>query len=192
MAAERRGIALIIVVVSMAVMLIMATVILANTASTMQRDNIQAGVTQLLRFGFEIGDNEKRPSFRGDVGTHPSRLSDLYTPITVAGRNSCGANYSGAQVNSWRGPYHLVPMQRDANYQLFPGLLVSDTLQRTPPSGGGAGTLSLVMRNVPLETAEDLGRAFDGIASGAGPRITFTPNGNSPIDVFYNVPIDRC
>jgi hypothetical protein len=192
MAADRRGIALIIVIVSMAVMLVLATVILANTASTMQRDHIQAGVTQLIRFGFEIGDNEKRPSFRGDIGAHPGRLSDLYVPITTARRNSCGTFYSGAEVGRWIGPYHLVPMQRDANYQLFPGLLVSDTLERVPATGNGPATLQIVMRNVALQTAEDLGRAFDGIASGAGPRITFTPNGTSPIDVRYNVPIDRC
>lgn len=190
MAANRRGVALVFVVVAIAVMFIMATVILANTASNLQQANTLSGVTQLRRFGFEVGENLKRPSFRGDIGTYPGRLSHLYAKITTADRNSCGATYSGAQVSNWQGPYHLIPMERDVNYQLFPGLVASDTLQRSPASG--AGVLSIVMRAVPLETAQDLGRALDGVATGAGPQITFTQNGNNPIDVQFNVPIDRC
>lgn len=193
MAAERRrGVALIFVVVTLAVMLILATVILANTASVRQAEAVQSGLTELIRFGYEVGENQKKPSFRGDVVAFPARISHLYAKITTADRNSCGATYSGAEVGRWEGPYHLVPMVRDSNYQITPGVVVSDTLVRTPATGGGAGILSLVMKNVQLSTAQAFGLALDGVDTGAGPRITFTPSGNSPVTMYYNVPIDRC
>ena len=189
---ERRGVALIFVVVSLAVMLILATVILANTASARKADAIQSGITELIRFGYEIGDNEKKPSFRGDVTAHPGRLSHLYAKITTTDQNSCDIPYSGADVGKWNGPYHLVPMVRDKQYQLAPGVVASDTLQRTPASDNGPATLSIVMRNVSLDLAQGFGLALDGRSDGAGPRITFTASGTSPVTMLYNVQIDRC
>ncbi len=187
----RRGVALIFVVVTLAVMLILATVILANTASVRRAEAVQAGITELIRFGFEIGDNEKKPSFRGDVVTHPGRLSHLYVSITTSDLDSCGAPYSGAEVNSWEGPYHLVPMVRDRDYQLAPGVIAQDVLVRSSQVNGPA-ILSVVMPNVQLETAQAFGLAMDGVSTGAGPRITFTINGNNAVTMSYNVNIDRC
>jgi hypothetical protein len=192
MAADRRrGVALIFVVVTLAVMLILATVILANTASVRRAEAVLAGITELIRFGYEIGDNEKKPSFRGDVVAHPSRLSHLYSAITTGDMDSCGVPFSGAEANSWNGPYHLVPMVRDRDYQLAPGVIAQDALVRTGPTSGAA-TLAIVMNNVQLETAQAFGLALDGVSTGAGPKITFTPSGNSPVTMYYNVPIDRC
>ena len=188
---SRRGFALIFVVVTLAVMLILSTVILANTASARRSEAILAGLNELIRFGYEIGDNEKKPSFRGDVVAHPSRLSHLYVAITTGDRDSCGVPYSGAEANSWNGPYHLIPMRREQNYQLVPGVVVSDTLLRAPATGNGAATLSIVMRNVQRDIAEGFGMALDGVTTGAGPKITFAPN-LDPVDMYYNVPIDRC
>lgn len=188
---RRRGFALIIVVVTLAVMLILSTVILANTASARRADAVLAGLNELIRFGYEIGDNEKKPSFRGDVVAHPGRLSHLYVKITTGDRDSCGVPYSGAKANSWNGPYHLIPMVREMNYQLVPGVMVSDTLERNPPSGNGPATLSIVMKDVQLDMAQAFGMAMDGVSTGAGPKITFDPNVN-PVVMRYNVPIDRC
>lgn len=192
MAAERRGAALIFLVVTLAVMSILATVVLANTAGARQRDTIIQAVSELLRFGYEIGVNTKKPSFRGDVGNYPGRLSHLFQPINVTDRNSCGATYAASDANKWEGPYHLIPMVRDANYQMVPGIVASDTLFRTPTTGGASPLLSIALRNVPIETARDLGLAFDGVSTGAGPLITFTPNGTNPVSVFYNIPITAC
>jgi hypothetical protein len=193
MAADhRRGFALIFVIVTLAVMLILATVVLANTAGARQRDRTANAITELLRFGYEIGVNGKRPSFRGDVGAYPGRLSDLFQLITTTRQNSCGTNYSGSDAGKWEGPYHLVPMVRDSSYQLMPGLIAVDTLSRNPATGGANPVLRVVMRNVQLELAQDVGTALDGIATGAGPLITFTPNGTNPVSVFYNIPITGC
>lgn len=192
--AARRGVALIIVVVTIAVMLILSTVIVANTATSSYLFHLHAAAAELRRFGFEIGEASKKPSFQGDVGRNPGKLSHLYVKITTADRHSCGGTYSGANVNSWLGPYHLVPMARDSGYQISPGLNAIDTLVRTPPNAGGnqAGTLSITMRNVAVDFARDLGMIFDGVNTGAGPVITFIPNGTSPVDVRYNVTVLGC
>jgi len=192
MAAKRRGVALIFLVVTLAVMFILATVVLANTAGARQRDMVVQSVSELLRFGYEIGVNQKKPSFRGDVGNYPGRISHLFQTITTSDKNSCGTNYSGSDVGKWMGPYHLIPMVRDSFYQMIPGLIVIDTLIRTPTTGGTNPTLSLVMRNVAIEMAQDLGLAFDGVSTGAGPTITFTPNGTNPVSLFYNISIVAC
>src|SRR5688572_3976727 len=165
MAAERRGAALIFLVVTLAVMSILATVVLANTAGARQKDRVIQAVSELLRFGYEIGVNTKKPSFRGDVGNYPGRLSHLFQTITTADRNSCGQTYSGSDAGKWEGPYHLIPMIRDANYQMVPGIVASDTLDRVPDTGGANPTLAIRMHNVSLEMAQDLGLAFDGIST---------------------------
>ena len=192
MAVRRRGFALIFVVVTLAVMAILATVILANSAGGRERARVINAVTELLRFGFEIGSASKKPSFQGDIGKYPGRLSHLYAKIATTDNNSCGAAYSGADVNKWNGPYHLVPMVRDSNYQMMPGVIASDTLLRVPASGGGAATLSIVMRNVAIDLAQDLEMAIDGVSTGAGPQVTFTPNGSNPVTVLYNISITAC
>ena len=191
-ARSRRGVALIFLVVTLAVMFILATVVLANTAGARQRDRVVQAVAELLRFGYEIGVNTKKPSFRGDVGNYPGRLSHLFQPINTSDRNSCGNTYSGSDASKWIGPYHLIPMVRDSAYQMIPGLIAIDTLIRTPTTGGVNPILSIVMRNVAIEMAQDVGLAFDGISTGAGPTITFTPNGTNPVSLFYNIQITAC
>lgn len=187
----RRGVALIFLLVTLAVMLILATVVLANTAGARQRDMVVQAVSELARFGYEIGINTKRPSFRGDIGRFPGRLSQLYARITTTDRNICGNTYSGAEVGRFEGPYHLIPMVRDSAYQMIPGLIASDTLARRT-GAGGADTLQIVMRNVAIQMAQDLALAFDGVTTGVGPLIKFTPSGSNPVSVFYNIPITGC
>ena len=192
MAASRRGAALIFLVVTLAVMSILATVVLANTAGARQKDTLVQAVSELLRFGYEIGVNTKKPSFRGDVGNYPGRLSHLFQPINATDRNSCGNTYSASDASKWVGPYHLIPMIRDANYQMVPGIVASDTLIRTPTTGGASPTLAIALRNVSIETAQGLGLAFDGLSDGSGPTIKFTANGTNPVSVFYHIPITAC
>jgi hypothetical protein len=193
-AERRRGVALIFIVVTLAVMLIMATVIVVNTASSSHQARVRAAANALIRFRSEFGAQGNAPSFIQDLNQAPGRLSHLYVQLTNQDRDSCGQVYGKQEINNWRGPYHLVPMLRDSNYQIEPGIISIDTLIRTPPNATGQqpGILSMVMRNVSLEMAQDLGMALDGIPSGTGPQITFTPNGSNPVTVFFNVPILGC
>ncbi len=194
MAADRRGFALVFVVVTLAVMLILATVVLSNTASGRQRDRIIATTSALLRFKSEIGSQTNQPSYFGDVKLNPGLLSHLFVQIATTDSNACGQPYAGPDVNKFLGPYHLVTMVRRTQYQIEPGIILEDTLQRVPTTGPGnqAAILQLVMNNVAIADAQDLGAAMDGITTGAGPNITFTPAGSNPVTVYYNVPIVGC
>ena len=194
MAAERRGIALIFVVVTLAVLLILATVVVANTASGRHQERVRAATAALLRFRSEIGSQGNSPSFIQDLNDAPGRLSHLYVKLTNQDRNSCGVVYGNQEINNWRGPYHLVPMLRNMPYQIEPGLIANDALDREPDvaTGQQAGVLSIIMDNVAIDMAQDLGVAFDGVNTGAGPTITFTPSGTSPVQVKFNVNINGC
>jgi hypothetical protein len=195
MAAERRaGFALVFVVVALAVAMILGTVVLLNTSTAQQRARVQAVATALRRFEWELGTAPVQPTYRGDVRLYPLRLSYLFAKIATTDRNACGVVYAGADVGRWAGPYHLVPMLRANAYQVIPGVVVQDSLERTPTSGPQtqAAVLSLRMNNVALQDAQDIGLAFDGISTGAGPRITFTPGGSTPVTVRYNINIVGC
>lgn len=195
MAADgRRGVALIFVVVTLAVMLILATTILVNTASRGYQQRLFSATSALLRFRSEFGAQGNAPSFIQDLNQAPGRLSQLYQKLTNVDLDSCDQPFGNNEINNWRGPYHLVPMLKGEPYQIEPGLVAQDTLLRTPSTATGQqpGTLSIVMLNVQLELAQDLGFALDGVKTGAGPQITFTPNGTQPINVYFNVPINGC
>lgn len=195
MAADRRrGVALIFVVVTLAVMLILATTILVNTASRSHQQRVFAASSALLRFRSEFGAQGNAPSFIQDLNQAPGRLSQLYQKLTNVDLDSCDQPFGNNEINNWRGPYHLVPMLKGEPYQIEPGLVAQDTLLRTPTTATGQqpGILSVVMLNVQLELAQDVGLALDGVSTGAGPQITFTPNGTQPITVYYNVPINGC
>lgn len=195
MAADRRrGVALIFVVVTLAVMLILATTILVNTASRGYQQRLFSATSALLRFRSEFGAQGNDPSFIQDLNQAPGRLSQLYQKLTNQDLDSCDQPFGNNEINNWRGPYHLVPMLQGEPYQIEPGLVAQDTLLRTPSTATGQqpGTLSVVMLDVQLELAQDLGFAMDGVKTGAGPQITFSPNGSQPVTVYFNVPINGC
>lgn len=195
MAAEsRRGVALIFVVITLAVMLILATVIVANTASGRHQERVRQATSALLRFASEFGAQGNAPSFIQDLNQAPGRLSQLYVKLTNQDLDSCDQPFGNQEINNWRGPYHLIPMLKDSAYQIEPGLVADDTLMREPATATGQqpGTLAITMRNVAIEMAEDLGTALDGDALGDGPQLFFTKNGTQPVTVYFKVNIQGC
>jgi len=191
---QRRGVALIFVVVTLAVMLILATVIVVNSASGRQRERVRNASAALLRFESEFGSQGNTPSFIQDLNQAPGRLSQLYQKLDNQDLDSCDQPFGNQEINNWRGPYHLVPMLEGEKYQIEPGLVAEDTLDRDPNTATGQqpGVLKIVMLNVAIDLARDLGLAIDGVSTGAGPRVTFTPNGTNPVTVYYNVNIQGC
>lgn len=192
--AQRRGVALIFVVVTLAVMLILATVIVVNTASGRHRERVRAASSALLRFESEVGAQGNAPSFIQDLNQAPGRLSQLYQKLTNQDLDSCDQPFGNQEINNWRGPYHLVPMLKGEKYQIEPGLVAEDTLNRQPATATGQqpGILRIIMLDVSIDLAQDLGVAIDGVNTGAGPRVTFTSNGSNPVTVYYNINIQGC
>ena len=196
MAADRRnGFALTFVVVMLAVVAIVATVVVINSANATMRYNVQLAATALLRFRSEVGTKTgATPAFASDVGANPGHLSQLNGAITNADSNSCNQTYGNPNVNGWRGPYHLVPLLPNRQYQIERGLVVEDTLMRIPSTGPSNqnATLALIMFSVPADLAQGVGLALDGVSTGAGPTVIFTPNGSNPVTMYYYVPIVGC
>jgi len=197
MAAERplrRGFALIAAIVFVAVMAVIATVITVSLSGDNDARRIRKAADGLLRLAREI--DSVAPSFRTEVQAKPGRLTQLVIPITGAMPSACGVTFAeaaadqagtGAPGNGWNGPYHPVPIGA-AGYPIAPGFVATDVLA----ANGARTRLPIVMNNVAIADAEDLGLLVDGVSTGAGPVVTFTPNGTNPVTVSYNVLITGC
>jgi hypothetical protein len=195
----RRGFALVVVLIIVATFAVGATVILANVTGQQDAFRASRAAIVLNRLSIEFGKNGQNPSFVGDVGKYPGKLSHLVVPITTADKNDCGTNYTGGGSNSevgrWTGPYHLSPSRLDGTYDIAPGFVAEDTLHRVPATAANAsdpGLLEMVMLSVQLADAQALGLAVDGVTTGAGPKVLFTPNGNNAVTVYYATPLVGC
>lgn len=184
-ARARRGFALMIAVVSVAVMAILATVIFASlTGGGAGFDRITLATDILFRFKTEIIGSP--PSFYERIRTYPGQLHDLVEPITTTDVNSCGLPYSASpDVNNWLGPYHLIPFNENLGYTLSSGIVAQNTTIRTTFTNG-ALALAIVMNDITLADAQAMKAKVDGTS---GDTIAFTPNGDNPIVVQYRMPI---
>jgi hypothetical protein len=182
----RRGFALMIAVVSVAVMAILATVIFASLTSggAGSFDRITLATDILFRFKTEIIGAP--PSFYERIRTYPGELHDLVEPITTADVNSCGQAYSASpDVNNWQGPYHLIPFNEAFGYTLSSGIVAQNATIRTTFTNG-ALALGIVMNDITLADAQAIKAKIDGTS---GDTIAFTPNGDNPVVVHYRMPI---
>ena len=177
-----RGIALMVVLVTVAVIIVLATAITASISNEYNRILIAADA--LFRFKTEIIGAP--PSFYERIKSYPGHLIDLIEPITTAKTNSCGGFYKASpDVNNWLGPYHLIPYNPASGYTLSSGIVAQDATIRTTFTNG-ATALGIVMNDVQLADAQALKSRIDGTV---GDTIAFTPNGTNPISVTYRMPI---
>ena len=181
----RRGVVLVVAIVTIAVMAILATVISAALRPG-GVDRIVLASDILFRFKTEIIGAD--PSFYERLKVYPGQLSHLVFPITTSDRNSCRDFYKASpDVNNWRGPYHLVPWVPGQDYILALGISAEDTTVRTffsPP--GNAQALAIVMKDIQVADARALKARIDGVG---GDTIAFTENGDNPVTVHYRIPI---
>lgn len=185
-ARARRGFALMIAVVSVAVMAILATVIFASLSGggSGSFDRITLATDILYRFKTEIIGAP--PSFYERIRTYPGELHDLVEPITTSDVNSCGQAYSASpDVNNWQGPYHLIPFNESFGYTLSSGIVAQNATIRTTFTNG-ALALGIVMNDITLADAQAMKAKIDGTS---GDTIAFTPNGDNPVVVHYRMPI---
>ena len=179
---ERRGVALMIVLVSVAVLLVFALAISASISN--EFDRILIASDGLFRFKTEI--NGDPPDFFDKVKAYPGHLNDLIVPITTSKTNSCGQFYKQSpDVNNWLGPYHLVPFDPANGYALTTGIVAADSTHRMTFTDGSLA-LAIVMNDVQLADAQALKARIDGTS---GDTIAFTPNGTNAISVYYRIPI---
>jgi len=192
----RYGFSLVELVVSLAVILILAAVALPNVTGYLDQQRIEATIAQLS----EVRDALDSPGgFRQAVGANAGQLSELTTQIWNGAsgpppfpRNSCGNTFSNGQVNSWdsAGPYvnFFIP----ATGLVTPIGVAEDTLQRIPRSAT-AGVIRIVITNVAATDAQlldDAVDAGDGLAAGT---IHWSAPAGGVVTLYYQMPIDnRC
>lgn len=177
----RRGIVLVIVIVTVAVIAVLSTVIFASLSTGVDRIVQTADI--LFRFKTEIIGTP--PSFFERIRVYPGHLIDLIEPITTADVNSCGEFYKASpDVNNWQGPYHLVPFNPAEGYVLALGIQAQDATARTTFTNG-APALAIVLVGIQRQDAEALKLKIDG---STGDTIAFTLNESNRIIVHYRMP----
>lgn len=179
-----------------------------------------ANVDRAARVLAEIADGEGRvtgtggaTSFNQIIGqdkatvtANASKLSQLTTPITVNDVNSCGYNYTSAEVGRWRTPfyYRLFPT---TGVLLAPGYYAQDQLVRynspgvptTPANrpaesdGRAVGTVAVIMPNTPLQEALALAARVEGDQGGVLGAVRFFPqDGSSVVTLEYHITVRGC
>jgi len=205
-AKQRKGITIIEVIVSLAILAVIGAAVLSTTNPERESDQarVQAVAEKLSVLRYAIAGHEPTQaatSFRQTIGALPSRLSQLTTPISTAQTNSCGQAYSGngagTQVAIWliSGPYYTFEMKA-AGTPLGQGFTPQDMLIKTPvgvpPIGNQAGTLTIRFPSVEIDDANALELIVDGTVNTAAGHVRFTPAGSAPVQVDYLMSVYGC
>ncbi len=217
-----RGITLLEVVVTLAILAVLGTVIVpaVETSSRIggEAKRVDDAVSVLaalrdasVRYNLgSVGD----ASFTRVIGlvpggVNPGRLSHLTNQIGANDLNSCGFAYGTTQAGRWIASFHrdvIVSSTPMSTYQIAPGFMADDTLARYNQSGTplhlsstagniltAPGTLAIVMRGVAISDAQALALRMEGDRSGGiNSILRFTPNGTLPVTVYYHMEIHGC
>lgn len=192
------GFTLLEVVVTLAILSLLAAATLPTLKSAMDRSIVRdtADRLQALRDGIFNPDPAGNAFFQ-QVGAYPGRLHQLSQPIVSANAavspNSCGGSFNNGQVNGWtpNGPF--------VKYAITPGVgvgtamgRIDDVLTRIPPNGG-AGELRMTMSDAEVDLVVRLDQelnAGDGPSAGS---IQWTPAVGSVTVLNYVLPIgNKC
>lgn len=214
-AADHRGVTLMEVIVTLAILGALALAVALNLpASSLlggdsaRIDNVAYDLRKLAEASSSFTGALEVPTSFAQImstnnlgGVNPNRLSHLTTKVTSANRNSCGATYTTS--GNWTIPFYqrFLPT---AGVQLADGFFADDTLSRHNPAGvpdkrsGGPdlttpGTLAIVMRNVSRTDAIALATRFEGDRSGTPANLGAIRFGaGDPVTVFFHFNIHGC
>ena len=216
----RRGATLFEVVITVGILAVIGAAIYISEATGSGLGGTAANVDKAARVLAEIADAEGRvtgtggaTSFNQVIGqdkstvtANASKLSQLTSPITVNDLNSCGYNYTTAEVGRWTTPYYyrLFPT---SGTLIAPGYYAQDALIRynspgvptTPANRPGAndgqatGTVAIVMPNTPLQEAIALAARVEGDQGGVLGAVRYFPqDGSSPVTLEYHITVRGC
>jgi len=196
-----RGVTLTEVVVTVAILGILASVIVVGVETSSRlggeakRIDDAAFVLAKLRdasvrynLGFTIRDTSFTANISGvgarSGGVNPGRLSHLTTKITTSNFNSCGFAYTAPQANAWARNFYTSPISSSTPIRIADGFVADDILVRYDSLGVprqlssvdvnrllAPGTLAIVMRDVALSDAQALAARMEGDQSGGNQSI---------------------
>ena len=217
-----RGFTLMEVVVSVAILAVLAGIIVVSVEGSSRIGGQAKRVDDAARVLIALRDasvrynlgGTGRPSFTWEVsppapavvptskGVNPGKLSHLTTAILATDLNSCGYAYGATTAANWKSNYYHQPITT-GTFRIADGFVADDQLKRYDITGtpnnftvGDAlspGTLAIVMREVALSDALALADRMEGRPNaGIGSVIRFTANGNAPITVEYHMGVHGC
>lgn len=161
------------IVVLLAVVSIVAVLTLPAIMQANRRERVQQTweILERTRLGAE---NATAPThaFHQEVGRNARYLSQLVTPITVNDSDSCGNNYSPAQVTAWIGPYGGFTIDKNVGLATPIGIALN-RLTRTPVGFGG-GDIVILIPNVDIEDALLLDQVADTANGSAAAAVRWT------------------
>ncbi|MBA3646616.1 MAG: hypothetical protein H0W63_10625 [Gemmatimonadaceae bacterium] len=210
--------------VTVAILAVLGTVIVPAVESSSRLGGEAKRVDDAVSVLADIRDASVRYNL-GDVGLYsftltlgytagginPGKISHLTNKISVSDLNACGWPYTSTQVTRWQGAFYrggaIASTTAMSTYQIAPGFVAEDTLQRYNQSGTvtrllgtsgspdlkAPGTLAIIMKNVALSDATALAARMEGDQSGGVNSIVrFSSTGRLPVTVFYHMEIHGC
>jgi prepilin-type N-terminal cleavage/methylation domain-containing protein len=164
----RLGFTIVEVLVSLAIMVMIAAVVTPSLLGYLDRTRVDQGLSSVEALAAGV------VAFRNSVGRYPGFFTQLTTPISKSDRDSCESTFNNAHVNSWaaNGPF--------VNRLLSPGGIpisigtAQDALVRES-IGGNQATLSMFVDGVRLEDAREIDRRLDGDGSSTTGAVRWTP-----------------
>jgi hypothetical protein len=127
--------------------------------------------------------------FQRDVGEYPGDLSHLNRPIGTSDRDACNGRYSGAEAQSWKGPYlqQLVPSTGSV---IGIGMILPEV--GVVPGSRGAKLLSLDVAYVRLVDVQRMDAEIDGGDGRSSGRIQWRNENAFNGDLEYLIPTSGC
>ena len=216
----RRGATLFEVIITVAVMGVLAVAVYLNQAASSKLGGESANVDRAARLLAEIADAAGRTtgtggatSFNQDIGNananvsaNAGKLSQLTTKLTNLDLNSCMYQYTTSEAGRWVRPYfyRILPT---TGFNIAPGYFAQDSLIRyneagvpttlaNRPDANDAfsyGTLAIVMPNTQLQDAVALANRVEGDQSGILGAVRYFPrDGSTPVTLEYHFTIRGC
>jgi prepilin-type N-terminal cleavage/methylation domain-containing protein len=211
----RQGLTLIEVIVTIAVLSIIAVPITLNYSASSRGggesarlDNVALKLAKLAdaagRFsGIQAGSPSYAQTLFLGGGTNPGRLSYLTNEVTAASVNSCGGTITSG-TTLWKGPFYNWALST-AGFKIADGFFADDTLSRydsvgnvrkVPPSSTNQnrtswGTLAIVMQDVSRSDAVGLRTRVEGASTATTGSVRFADTGD-PVTVYYHFNIHGC
>lgn len=216
---NRRGVTFIEIIVTMMILGVIAAIVVQNEAAATKIGSDVARIDQTARVLGELADAVGRTtgtggatSFNQIIGqanattsANAGKLSQLTTPITSSGSNSCMYTYTQSEAGRWVKPFYhrLMPT---TGVQLAPGFFAQDSMIRFNSAGAATtlanrpgandafsyGTLAIVMPDVSASDAQALLNRVEGDPTGATGAVRYTPAGAANVTVYYHFTIRGC
>ncbi len=206
----RRGLTLLEVIVTIAILGILAVPITLNFASSSRGGGESARLDEAALRLSKMADAASRysgiqtsnASFYQVMLANPGRLSQLTTKPTASSTNACGGLFSSLTL--WKGPYYNWPIPTTGT-KITDGFFADDTLSRydsvgvvtkVPATGGNTnqtswGTVAIVMQSVSRSDALGLRSRIEGTSTATTGTVRFADTGD-PVTLYYHFGTHGC